>query len=96
MWCSSNSSLLFALFPELVSSPRQVGSESNWDIMQSEFSSRDFELQGSYLDSLLYALPQTRKRFYVVGLRSYVIRHMPYAISDNSSAPGASPAISQQ
>ena len=42
---------------------------SNWEIAQSELSSRNFEIQGTYLDTLLYGLPQSRKRFYVVGLR---------------------------
>ena len=44
--------------------------DTNWDIAQSELASRGFELQGSYLDSLLFATPQSRKRFYVLGVRS--------------------------
>jgi site-specific DNA-cytosine methylase len=43
--------------------------DSNWDIANAELSSRNFEVQGVFLDSLLYALPQSRKRFYVIGLR---------------------------
>ncbi len=43
--------------------------DSNWDVAQSELASRNFEVQGAYLDSPLYGIPQSRRRFYVVGLR---------------------------
>ncbi len=62
------------------------GGDSNWDVAQAELTSRGFEVQGSFIESLLYGAPQSRRRFYVVGLRSHLgggmpsLVHVPWAI----------------
>ncbi len=50
--------------------------DTNWDVARAELNSRNFDMQGCFLDALLYGLPQSRKRFYVCGVRSSCIGEM--------------------
>ena len=44
--------------------------DTNWDTARAELNSRSFDMQGCFLDTLLYGLPQSRRSFYVCGVRS--------------------------